>query len=53
MVLASFQIEDILEKAQFFWETFLLADLNIEVVLEMSFLAFNNADIKLAPKKLT
>ena len=53
MVQASFQVEDKLEKARFFHETFLLADLSIEVVLQMPFLIFNNADIKFAQKKLT
>ena len=48
MILASFQLEDTLEKAQFFQETFLLADLYIEVVLEMLFLNLSNADIKFA-----
>ena len=33
MVLVSFQVEDKLGKAQFFQETFLLADINVEIVL--------------------
>ena len=45
-------MKDILKKARFFKETFLLADLSVEVVLEMPFLNFNNADIKFAQKKL-
>ena len=53
MVLASFQVEDTLERARFFPETFLLADLSIEVVLGMPFLTLNNANIKFAQKKLT
>ena len=48
MVLASFQVEDKLRKARFFQETILLANLSIEVVLEMPFLIFNNTDIKFA-----
>ena len=53
MVLASFQIEDKLRKAQFSKETFLLADLNIEVILGMPFLSLSNADIQFVRKKLT
>ena len=53
MVLASFQVEDMFGKTRFFQTIFLLADLSIEVVLEMPFLIFNNADIKFAQKKLT
>lgn len=45
MILASFQVENKLKKACFFEETFLLADISIEVVLEMFFLTFSNADI--------
>ena len=48
MILASFQAKDTLEKTWFFQETFLLTDLNIEVVLEMPFLTLSNADIKFA-----
>ena len=53
MILASFQVEDILRKARFFQETFLLADLSIEIVLKMPFLTVSNANIKFAKKKLT
>ena len=45
MILASFRIEDILGRAQFFQETFLLADISAEVVLRILFLVFSNADI--------
>ena len=48
MVLASFQVEDTLGRAWFFWETFLLADLSVKVVLGMPFLTLSNADIKFA-----
>ena len=48
IVLASFYVEDKLERARFFQETFLLADFSIEVVLGMPFLTFSNADIKFA-----
>ena len=45
IVIASFQIEDKIGKARFFQETFLLADINMEVVLDMLFLIFSNTDI--------
>lgn len=45
IVLASFQLENKLRKAQFFRKPFLLADINIQVILEMSFLTFSNIDI--------
>ena len=45
MVLASFQVEDKLGRPWFFQETFLLADLSVEVVLGMSFLTLSNANI--------
>ena len=48
MVLASFQVENTLGRVRFFQETFLLADLSIEVVLRMAFLILSNADIKFA-----
>ena len=53
MVLASFQVEDTLGRARFFQETFLLADLSVEVVLGMPFLTLSNANIQFAQKKLT
>ena len=53
MVLASFQVEDKLKKAQFFQKTFLLADLSVEVVLGIPFLILSNANIQFARKKLT
>ena len=37
MVLASFQVEDKLRRHQFFQETFLLADISVEIVLSMLF----------------
>ena len=53
MVLASFQVEDTLGRARFFQETFLLADLSIEVVLGMPFLTLSNTNIQFAQKELT
>ena len=45
MVIAGFFIQDNLGKTQFFENTFLLPNTNIEVVLRMSFLAFSNVNI--------
>ncbi len=54
MISASFLLQDSLGKVQFFEETFLLTDTNMEMVLAMCFLSLSNADIKLAElEKLT
>ena len=45
MVIAEFSVQDKFGKVQFFEETFLLADTSTEVVLEMFFLTFSNADV--------
>ena len=45
MILTSYQIENKLEKAWFFEETFLLADFNIELVIRMHYFILNNANI--------
>ena len=45
IVLASFRMEDKLERARFFQEMFLLADISIEVVLEIFFLTLSNTNI--------
>ena len=45
MVIAGFSIQDKLSRARFFEETFLLADISMEVVLEIPFLPLSNADI--------
>ena len=44
IILASFQVENILEIAWFFKKTILLADFTIEIVLRMLFLTFSNAN---------
>lgn len=46
MVTAGFLMEDKLKQIGFFEETFLLANIHIEVVLGMSFLLLSNLDIK-------
>ena len=53
MVIAAFQVVDKLGRSQFFQETFLLADISMEVVLSMPFLILNKADIQFAEKELT
>ena len=53
MVLADFQVEDKLGKARFFQETFILADISVEVVLGMLFLTFSNVDVQFVEKELT
>ena len=53
MVLASFQIEDKLGKARIFQETFLLTNINTEVMLGMHNLTFSNADKDLTWRSYT
>ena len=53
IVIAGFQVIDKLGKAQFFQEIFLLANITMEMVLEMPFLTFSNVDIQFAEKELT
>ena len=45
MILADFPMKDKLGRVRFFQETFLLADINMEVVLDTLFLTLSNADI--------
>ena len=52
IVPTNFQVEDKLGKAPFFQETFLLANINAEVVLDMLFLTFSNADIQFVEEEL-
>ena len=52
IVLTDFQLEDKLGRARFFQETFLLADISVEVVLDMPFLTLSNADIQFIEKEL-
>ena len=53
MVIAAFQVVDKLGCSWFFQETFLLANISMEVVLGMPFLSLSNADIQFAEKELT
>ena len=45
MVIVTFQVIDKLGKAQFFQETFLLANTSMEMVLKIPFLILSNANI--------
>lgn len=51
MVLAIFSLKDNLERVWFFEKTFLVANISIKVVLEISFFLFNNADIQFVETK--
>ena len=53
IVIAGFSIQDKLGKARFFEKTFLLIDTNMEVVLEIPFVAFSNVDIQFDDKSFT
>lgn len=44
MILSSFFFQNNLERVSFFEETILVANINIEVVLKILFLSFNNID---------
>ena len=53
MVIAALQVVDKLGRSWFFQETFLLADISMEVVLGMAFFIFSNANVQFAEKELT
>ena len=53
MVIAVFQVKDKLGRAWFFSKSSLLAETSMEVILEMPFLTFSNANIQFAKKELT
>lgn len=48
MVLTDFQVEDKLNEAQSFQETFIIANNTLKVILGMFFLTFSNVDIEFA-----
>lgn len=52
LVYRSFQAENKLKKGHFSQKIFLLADISIEVILKISFLSFDNTNVKFAEKKL-
>ena len=45
MVIASFQVFDMLSRSEFFQKTLLLANISMKVVLGILFLTFSNADV--------
>ena len=45
MVIASFSIKDKEEKSRFFEETFLLADISIDIALGIPFFTLSNVEI--------
>ena len=45
-------VKDTLRKVYFFQKLFLLANINLEIVLEIFFLSLNKGDIRFAEKKL-
>lgn len=45
IVLISFEVNNKLEKPQFFLMTFLIANINVEVISETFFLIFGNTDV--------
>ena len=53
MVIAGFSIQDKSGRAQFFEETFWLADTSMEVVLGILFLALSNTDIQFDTESFT
>lgn len=53
MVLTSFQVKNKLGKTRFFQETLLIADIGMEVILDMPFLTLSNIDILFAKQELT
>ena len=53
MVIITFQVVNKLVCSWFCQETFLLADIDMEVVSGMLFLTLNNANVQFAEKKLT
>ena len=52
MVIAAFQVLDMLDCSWFFQKTFLLADISKKLVLGMFFLTFSNVDVQFAKKEL-
>ena len=52
IIIAAFQVVDKLGRSRFFQETFLLADISIEVVLGIVFLTLSNANVEFAKKEL-
>ena len=52
MVIADFQIEDKASRPRFFQKIFLVADIKLELILEMSFLKISNANVLFGKRTL-
>ena len=53
MFIATFQVLDKFGKARFLQKSFLMANTNMKVILEMFFFTFSNVDIQFAENELT
>lgn len=45
IILSSFQVDNKFDKTRFFLETFLIANIKVEVILDMFFLTLSNANV--------
>ena len=52
MVVAAFLVEDKANRVRFFEETFLVANVSLEVVLTMPFLTLSGADVDFLGREL-
>ena len=52
MVIAAFSVHDRARKVRFFEETFLLADISMDVALGMPFLTLSDADVRFTDREL-
>ena len=52
MVISAFSVTEKANQVRFFEETFLVANVSPEVVLEMPFLTLSNADVNFAGREL-
>ncbi len=52
MVVSTFSVSDKDDRERFFEESFLLADVNPDILLAMPFLTMNNADVDFRTRDL-
>ena len=52
MVIADFQIENLVDRSRFFQKTFLVANTKFELILDMPFIKISNIDISFGQKIL-
>ena len=52
MVIADCSVKDKLGRVRFFWETYLLANIGLEVVLGMLFFTLSKVDVRFAEQEL-